>query len=658
MASEFHFSCPETDVWFDGRLLTVKNAGAIRIWQLSNGWKTVYAGFSKPEKLQVETSDQADWNITACTGKTELISAECQKIDRLIRVTSVFHYPESRIYLKHEIDCYPGVAGFRTQISMKHETEIPAMERSLERNALPQFVAGYSESVPMTAEKYHYVGFGFNNDSQHRYYLDTPILTECRREAHSVQGRESVGNCSGIILENEENSGFILIKESHKCSNSPGIATGEFILFKDKIVSTGLGFSDGSPHWLAGKEYHTAWANWMIPFRNGEFGAVQALKEFDRARYPFRKDRDMFIAMNTWGSRGDGPLSRLAAVEENVLAELESCADLGIDLLQIDDGWQFDPGTADFQNCAWKPSEKGFPHGWTAVKEKAEKLNMKLGLWAPPDFITAEQLVQNIREGGFRRIKLDFLNLTKRNLLDETLEFAKKIVDGAEEPVGINWDITEVCPRMGFYFGREWGNIFLQNCENSPPGATFKRFIAYDPEVTLNQTWLLSKYFNLNQVQITIQRIAESSRGKGYPQDYACGIALMGNPLFFLETRRFTDKERTLVKNVLSIYKKHREKILSGYVYPVGNQPDGTGWTGFQCICSDQEGYLTVFREMNSDDEAFAFRLNVPAGKNIKLTALYQGADAILNPDDNGAYLFSGLSRGSWAFFHYEVCES
>ena len=366
----------------------------------------------------------------------------------------------------------------------------------------------------------------------------------------------------------------------------------------------------------------------------------------------------MFIAMNTWGSRGGGSLSRLAATEENVLAELESCADLGIDLLQIDDGWQFNPGTADFQNCDWVPSPEGFPHGWEAVREKAKKLGMNLGLWAPPDFITSGQLLKNIQTGGFRRIKLDFLNLTKRHLLDDLLAFAENITKGAGFLVGINWDITENCPRMGFYFGREFGNIFLQNCENSPPGMTCKRFIAYDPEVTLNQTWLLSKYFNLNQLQITIQRVAESCHGKGYSQDYACGIALMGNPLFFLETKRFAEEERTLVRNVLSVYRKHREKILDSYVYPIGNQPDGSSWTGFQSICSETEGYLTLLREKGAPEDFAKIALHVPVGAKLKLTGLYQCCDSLLEQEEDGRYLFTGITPADWRFYQYQVVQS
>ena len=658
MEKPFLFQKDGTEVTFDGAALILQHAGFIRKWILKNGWCTVLTGSKESGAEQIK-NPAPDWKITACEGAAELVSVECQEHAerKSVLITSLFHYPESQLYLKHEITCFPGVPGMRIQVSLKSEVEIPAFERSPERGALPQFVDGYSESLPLGDSFAGYHGFGFNNDSQHRYSLETPILTECSGYVNESDGLVSVGNCNGIFLYRADGSGFVLVKESHKCANSSGVSTGEFIFRKNQIHSTGLGFSDGSPHWLSGEGFHSAWANWCVPFRSGMNEAVRNLKQFDRARYPFEKERDMFIAMNTWGSRGDAYFSRMAATEENVLAELESCADLGIDLLQIDDGWQFKPGTADFQNCAWVPSPEGFPHGWSAVKQRAKELGMKLGLWAPPDFITAEQLIENIREGGFRRIKLDFLNLTKRNLLDQLLEFAQKIISSSPEPVGINWDITEKSPRMGFYFGREYGNIFLQNCENSPPGMTSKRFIAYDPEVTLNQTWLLAKYFNLNQVQITIQRIAESPHGKGYPQDYACGIALMGNPLFFLESRRFSEEERALVKNVLTVYKKYREKILNGYVSPIGRQPDGTVWTGFQCTCSHDYGFLTLFREKDSEEPSARIRLDVPAGSTIRLQGLYQGKDQILKPEPDGTYLFSDLERAAWAFYRYEVTE-
>lgn len=644
MTEPFEYSFRDVKAVFDGRELLLSNSRSSRCWHLENGWCD---------------SGMVVWKISACSGEAVLQDISCEVIrGEFLRVSSVFYYPESHLYLKYNAECYPEVSGIRTQILLKAETEIPAVETSPEKDALPQFVTGFCDLISLQKEEYSYTGFGYNNDSQHRYTLETPILMEIHGTVSPETENHSIANCNGIIFTGKDGSGFIMVKESHKCANSAGISTGEFLLKGNCLCNTGLGFSDGSPHWLSGADYRSAWASWYIPFDGGKSGAIQALKEFDRARYPFRKDRDMFIAMNTWGSRGGGMLSRMAATEENVLAELESCADLGIDLLQIDDGWQFDLGTADFQNCAWEPSAKGFPEGWKNVRKKAAELNMKLGLWAAPDFVSAEQLLKNINDGGFRRIKLDFLNLTKRNLLDDLLDYARKITEHAENPIGINWDITENCPRMGFYFGREYGNIFLQNCENSPPGSSSKRFIAYDPEVTLNQTWLLARYFNLNQVQITIQRIAESCHGKGYPQDYACGIALMGNPLFFVETRRFSQNERNLIKKVISVYKEHREKILSGFVEPVGSQPDGSRWTGFQCRCSVSEGYLTLFREKDSDDESCRIRLNLPPGKKLILKSLYRGTDSVLEPENDGTFLFTGLSRSSWAFYQYEVQES
>ncbi|MDD3021613.1 MAG: alpha-galactosidase [Alphaproteobacteria bacterium] len=662
--SPFNFVYQDVIISFNGKLLSLENGKFCREWLLQNGWNTCFLGRSRTGKnLAFPTALHPDWNITACEGYCRLTSIDCsickwemyKENQKFVRIHSFFYYPESDLYLQHEVDCYPMISGVRIQISLKSRKEIPQVKSSPEKQNLPGFVDGYTESVPVNPEDYRRLGFGLNCDSQHRYTFDTPILSEIRADATPVRSRELIANCNGLMLFNKAEEGFLLLKESHKCANNSGIATGDFLLHTHDVCSTGLGFSDLNPHWLSGKDYHSAWANWCIPFSGGENGARKALKEFDRARYPFYAERDMFIAMNTWGSRGAGEFSRSAAEEQNVLEELGSCADLGIDLLQVDDGWQFDPGTNDFETCNWEPSPIRFPHGWKYIRERADKLGIKLGIWVPPVLASDKKIIELIRSAGFRRVKLDFINITRREDLDRLIHTATLITGSIEKPVGINWDITEAFTRLGFYFGREYGNLFLQNCENSPPGFSNKRFIGYDPEVSLYQIWLLGKYFNLNQVQITIQRITDSPRGKGYPQDYACGIAFMGNPLFFMETKRFTQPERNLVREVLDVYKKHRDKILSGYVFPIGEEPTGNSWSGFQCIYSEKEGYLTVFREKNAISNYTNFLLQVPEGKTLQITGLYNANDQELAPCDSKTYRIEGISRASWAFFHYRI---
>ncbi len=678
MPQTLDFSFRDVNVVFDGSRLKVSNSKSSREWKLLNGWCTEYLAAGneivtsamRPDEITggsvEDTVFHEDWNVTACRGAAELVSVECNVLRRIeqlpetsfVRVSSVFHYPESGIKVKHLVDCHPDVAGVRTCLGFKSDYEVPADGNIPEMADIPSFVSGYAESLPVNGRNFNTETCGFFCDSQHRYTLDAPITAELHSGYRMVSGSQSFAGCSILVEYSSGGSGFILVKESHKCVNSPGIYTGEYVVKDGRLMSTGLGFSGGAPHWLSGDEYHYAWAHWCIPFTDYRDCGLY-VKRFDRARYPFWEERDMFIAMNTWGSRGSGEYSRSAADEENVLRELESCARLGIDLLQIDDGWQFAPGTADFQNCKWTPSPERFPHGWSKVKARADELGVKLGLWAPPDFVTAEQIIANIKEGGFRRIKLDFLHLTRRDKLDDIMKMAEQIVNGSDEPVGINWDITEASPRLGFYYGREFGNIFLQNCENSHPGKSDKSFISYDPAVTLNQAWRLSRFFNLNQVQITIQRVAESARAKGYGQDYACGIALMGNPLFFMETCRFSPEERKQVHSVLKVYREHRRDILNGMVYPVLNEPDGNSWTGFKCITRKNTIYMTVFRELGSVEDS----CNLEIEKGAEPELLYGPPSLRINCENSGTcekmadLNISGLLPGGWAFVRIMLPE-
>lgn len=104
--------------------------------------------------------------------------------------------------------------------------------------------------------------------------------------------------------------------------------------------------------------------------------------------------RDIYIQANTWG-RSQGRLEhREAASEKNVLTEIDSCADLGIDVLQIDDGWQGDGYDS------WKPAPQRYPAGWERVRARAEERGVKLGLWMaamPPGL---EDLIRNAESTG------------------------------------------------------------------------------------------------------------------------------------------------------------------------------------------------------------------------------------------------------------------
>jgi hypothetical protein len=90
-------------------------------------------------------------------------------------------------------------------------------------------------------------------------------------------------------------------------------------------------------------------------------------------------------------------------------------AELGIDAVQIDSGWQLPPDSrGDFhppQDNGWRPHPTIYPDGWTNIRRRAAQKGVQLGLWGAAQRISREELVANYREGGFVQWNLDFANL-------------------------------------------------------------------------------------------------------------------------------------------------------------------------------------------------------------------------------------------------------
>jgi alpha-galactosidase len=82
----------------------------------------------------------------------------------------------------------------------------------------------------------------------------------------------------------------------------------------------------------------------------------------------------MFILSNTWGP-ADPDGARFTEMDY-MMKEIPALADLGIDVFQIDDGWQKGGRSSDA-----KDFEPRYKEGWKTIKAQADKYNLRLGLW-------------------------------------------------------------------------------------------------------------------------------------------------------------------------------------------------------------------------------------------------------------------------------------
>jgi hypothetical protein len=112
--------------------------------------------------------------------------------------------------------------------------------------------------------------------------------------------------------------------------------------------------------------------------------------------------------------------------------------------------------------------------------------------------------------------------------------------------------------------------------------------------------------------------------------------------------------EAFAVSKLIKTYKEHNTKIHSGQIFPIGNEPDGNQWTGFQSIINEKEGYILVFREDNTSSKK-AVKTWLPSGKkaNFKLVA---GTGKAFESQvlEGGNVVFELPHKNSYALFSYE----
>jgi hypothetical protein len=503
--------------------------------------------------------------------------------------------------------------------------------------------AGSVDYIPLSRNAFSYQFAGYFADTQHRNSQNTPILLEKSYQEAIPAG--FINNWASLVMVQGKQGGLAIVKESHKCANQYGVDTGGFEFQDNGIAVSGTSVL---PAALSPDKFISCWATWTIAYSGQAFEGQLALKEFDRFRYPVVPERDIYTQANTWGTA-----YRKGAMEANVLKEIASTKELGIDYLQIDDGWQVPPGSSTWNpgTNGWKPHPEVYPQGWTNVRKAAKEAGVTLGLWAAAEPVSLDELKWNYEHGGFLSYKLDFASLSDRSRIESIMGKARDFVLHTAHKVKINWDLTEIEPRYGYFWAKEYGSIYLANRKPDHP--------YYIPYLVLRDAWHLSKYININKIQTTVQNVRlvnpNGSDAVKHCQEYALGIGMTGTPLFFQETYKYEGVDRNTVAKVMERYKQHRDHIYHSFAFPVGEEPNNKTWSGIQYIKpGSKTGYLYLFRELLNTQQSKEIRLEKLAGKTIEFKEILSGKSWIGSADKNGSVKFTIPEPATFMFIQYK----
>jgi hypothetical protein len=455
-------------------------------------------------------------------------------------------------------------------------------------------------------------------------------LVHARRSLLFRENQRLTGNVLVLSPEGAARGGpqVVLLRETPPGADQVGFLGHDWRVRVGAVEAVGSGFlpADMSPgHWTEAGAIVVALAG---PDRFSVLNAVRGHMENVR---PFVAARDMVATSNSWGDRSrDGRMS-----EAFMLREIEAAAALGLSHVQLDDGWQagLSKNSAnragrrweDWSLEDWAPHPERFPRGLGPVVEAARAKGLDVGIWFNPsqadDYAAwardAGIIVDLWRRHGIRQVKIDGIETPSWKATVNLAAFFETVTRETGGQVVFNVDVT-AGRRPGYFALNGHGTLFLEN--------RYTDWGNYHPHRTLRNLWMLAHWLPPQWFQIEFLNVARNPdryapgdplapAAVGLP--YAFAVAMTAQPLAWMEVSGLTDAQRAMPE--VRAFRAIQKDLQSRRIFPIGAEPDGASWTGFQSLSSDgREGHLIVHREPLAPRRG-TLSTHWPAGARVRL---------------------------------------
>ena len=380
-----------------------------------------------------------------------------------------------------------------------------------------------------------------------------------------------------------------------------------------------------------------------LAYNGGEPGRIAALQSWQRQLRQYDPTRDGRFLSNTWGDR-----SRDARINDAFMRrEIQAGARLGVDVIQIDDGWE-QGRTANSASAAgkgpwtgfwaadpnfWNVDAVRFPHGLQPIVHLAAQSNMQFGLWFAPDSSNdfanwqrdAARLLQLHRTLGINYFKIDGVKATSPSSEQNLKSLFDRVLGESRGRVTFDLDVTaEVRP--GYFGAPRPGPLFVEN--------RYTDWHRYWPHQTLRNLWTLAHYVDPLRLRFEFLNVARNAAQ--YPGDPLApalytpaslfASVMIANPLGWFEISNLPPAYFQQLPPLVALWKQHRPRMHAARILPVGSAPDGTSWTGFVAVAEDgREAWAILFRELNPSS---SWSLEIPFAAPSLRAEVLSGAGA------------------------------
>jgi alpha-galactosidase len=614
-------SCAAT---LSGNQLTIANRRIERRWRVEKGllyatsFRDLGSGvewLARPSRLPAPTPDRAlpaEERTLAFTAKRGRFGA-VQSPSLIAELTAA-----GKVTLRYTFQIFPDSPGVRMRLSVEGMPPAPAAATQSKEGG-PSGVEGarpVNRRAPLAAvDALESLEFA----PPHLRLTEVTLVdqTDAHNELvfekewllHTTEKVEAAGNL--FLIENPlTGAGLILLKEA-PLPHARFIRTDADLRY-DPAQHRALLYGNGLAGDGEGYRYVT------LAYSGGRAGRIAALHRYQRDLRNFDPARDGLFLSNTWGDRNRD--SRIAAAF--MAKEIEAGARLGVDVIQIDDGWQKGRTANSAQAKAgspwngfwaadpnfWDVDRGRFPNGLAPVIEAARARRMQFGLWFAPDSSRdfanwerdAARILELHRTLGVRYFKIDGVKAITREAERNLRRFFDRVLEETRGAVTFDLDVTAEI-RPGYFGVIDVGPLFVEN--------RYTDWRRYWPHQTLRNLWKLAQY--VDPLRLRMEFLNNARNQERYPDDplgpaaYApatlFATAMMANPLGWFEISSLPPAYAEQLPPLVAAWKKERAAMHGGLTLPIGEAPDGVAWTGFASLAENRRGgYLLLFREANA----------------------------------------------------------
>ena len=312
------------------------------------------------------------------------------------------------------------------------------------------------------------------------------------------------------------------------------------------------------------------------------------------------RDKKRPILLNSWEAM------YFDVSEEKILQLAKQAAELGIELLVLDDGW-FQGRDSDTTSLGdWVVDLEKFPHGLQYLCDEMKKMGIQFGIWFEPEMISEKsELYKKHPEWVIRSRVYEpivsrnqyVLDLSNQEVCDYLVEKISKILNKCDISY-VKWDMNrhitdigssrerrvgELSHRyiLGLYsilekLNQRFPHVLFEGCSSG--GGRFDAGMLY----YMPQTWTSDNTDAIARLKIQqgtsvlfptitmgshVSQVPNHQVGRITPLDTRFHVAMAANLGYELDVNQLSTEEKNEIKKQIEFYKEIRETVQFGTYY-------------------------------------------------------------------------------------------